>query len=166
MIFIATDTFPQNLADKIQQRSLLWIALKVRSDCYQPVARDLQIPSFENMWHKLVRYKLDVRFQRPVVHEKDNRGAQFTLNYRRVSRVKCSTPGDNEMESSSMPSLENMSLAPLITRGYFIYNNFIGYVYGQTDAKWVSAAGHGVPYGALPLLNPPNPTQGRTSITQ
>ena len=39
------------------------------------LARDLQIPSLENMWHKLVRYKLDVGFRRPVVHENDNRCA-------------------------------------------------------------------------------------------
>ena len=42
---------------------------------FKQQARDLQIPSFENMWHKLVRYKLDMWFRRPVVHENDNRGA-------------------------------------------------------------------------------------------
>ena len=47
----------------------------------------------------------------------DNRGASFTLNYRRVNRVQCFAPGDNEIESSSIPFLENTSLAPLITRG-------------------------------------------------
>ena len=35
--------------------------------------RDLQIPSFQNMWHKLVRYELDVWFRRPMEHENDNR---------------------------------------------------------------------------------------------
>ena len=43
------------------------------------LARDLQLPSLKNMWHKLARYKLDVWFRRPVVHESDNRGAQSRL---------------------------------------------------------------------------------------
>ena len=43
------------------------------------LARDLQLPSLKNMWHKLARYKLDVWFRRPVVHENDNRGAQSRL---------------------------------------------------------------------------------------
>ena len=77
------------------------------------------------MWHKLVRYRLDVWFRRPVVHENDNRGAYFMLNYRRVSRGQCFTPGDNEMESSSTPSLENVSLASLITRGYGFWTKWI-----------------------------------------
>ena len=42
---------------------------------FKQQARDLQIPSFEKMWHKLVRYELDMWFRRPVVHENDNRGA-------------------------------------------------------------------------------------------
>ena len=46
---------------------------------FKQQARDFQIPSFENMWPKLVRYKLDMWFRRPVVHENDNRGAQSRL---------------------------------------------------------------------------------------
>ena len=42
---------------------------------FKQQAQVLQIPSFEKMWHKLVRYKLDMGFRRPVVHENDNRGA-------------------------------------------------------------------------------------------
>ena len=34
------------------------------------LAQDLQIPSSENMWHKLVRYKSDVWFRRSVIQEK------------------------------------------------------------------------------------------------
>ena len=64
-----------------------------------------------------VRYKLYVG--------NDNRGAQFNLNYRRVSRVQCFAHGDNEMESRSIPSLENMSLAPLITRVNGIWTKWI-----------------------------------------
>ena len=111
------------------------MALKARSDCYLPPSNERRIwesvPSRENMWNKLVSCKFkytknfEAWFRRPVIHENDNRGAYLTLKYRRVSWVQCSAAGENEMESRSIPSLENVSLASLITRGNAFWAKWI-----------------------------------------
>ena len=83
------------------------------------------------MWKKLVRCKFkytknfDAWFRRSVIHENDNHGALLTFKYRRVSRLQCFAPGENEMESRSIRSLENMSLAPRMTRGNGLWTKWI-----------------------------------------